>query len=473
VFFGGLRVARIDSGGNAYYYFSDRLGSARAITNSSGTTCYNADFTPFGTELAFTNTCPQNYKFTGYERDAETGTDHAIYRQYSSSLGRFMQPDPLPGTVSKPQSLNRYAYVLNDPLNWTDRLGLSPCPAGTHPANPNEITKQIGDILSLNATYAAGDHLPTSIDCSWFVMEVVNAAADPDVPWQSAQSIWDGNSATYILDDQGPSVGDVVAWQMDNGYHVGIVTNTAPFTFAASNSPNKRHPNGGPASGQNMLRKDGTPAPAEFFTICIKDKAKPTPAATSSSGGDGGGGGYLLNDSFAPTVVDPDPLPEGTVTIVETIGSPQQEQVTSTILPPDASCNDSGCTGDEGYDPNSGGCYVNCPDSGTTGDTGNSGGSECDEGCGGGGGGGGTDGGGDVGSMDDSDDVLLLVPFGQPSTPSCDGSSLLRWSNGLPGKPCSKIDLTFRDATSCGLVNRSVSIEASIVGRIPKTAGDL
>ena len=48
-----------------------------------------------------------------------------ILRHDSSRLGRFMQPDPLAGTISNPQSLNRYAYVQNDPINLVDPLGLS------------------------------------------------------------------------------------------------------------------------------------------------------------------------------------------------------------------------------------------------------------------------------------------------------------------------------------------------------------
>jgi RHS repeat-associated protein len=43
------------------------------------------------------NTCAQNYKFTGMERDSETGNDHTWFRNYASNLGRWLTPDPLPG----------------------------------------------------------------------------------------------------------------------------------------------------------------------------------------------------------------------------------------------------------------------------------------------------------------------------------------------------------------------------------------
>ena len=41
-------------------------------------------------------------------------------------MGRWLSPDPLAGDVSNPQSLNRYAYVLNNPTSLIDPLGLTP-----------------------------------------------------------------------------------------------------------------------------------------------------------------------------------------------------------------------------------------------------------------------------------------------------------------------------------------------------------
>ena len=61
---------------------------------------------------------------TGKERDSESGLDNFDFRYNSSSIGRFMSPDPLGGYISNPQSLNRYAYVLNNPLSLVDPFGL-------------------------------------------------------------------------------------------------------------------------------------------------------------------------------------------------------------------------------------------------------------------------------------------------------------------------------------------------------------
>ena len=66
-------------------------------------------------------------KFTGYERDAESGLDFAQARYFSSKHGRFTSVDPLAASASikNPQTFNRYSYGLNSPYKFTDSTGLS------------------------------------------------------------------------------------------------------------------------------------------------------------------------------------------------------------------------------------------------------------------------------------------------------------------------------------------------------------
>jgi len=66
-----------------------------------------------------------NYKFAGMEYDPETAEYHTLSRQYASNLGRWASPDPVRGRVDFPQGQNLYAYVLNNPTNRTDPLGLN------------------------------------------------------------------------------------------------------------------------------------------------------------------------------------------------------------------------------------------------------------------------------------------------------------------------------------------------------------
>jgi RHS repeat-associated protein len=109
------------------------------VTTNAGFICYDADFYPFGGERAITNTCPQNYKFTGKERDYESGLDNFGARYMSSGLGRFMTPDwsaspsPVPyASLPYPQSLNLYSYVQNNPLKSTDPTGHCTVDGETH-----------------------------------------------------------------------------------------------------------------------------------------------------------------------------------------------------------------------------------------------------------------------------------------------------------------------------------------------------
>jgi len=90
---------------------------------------WRAEYDPFGQVLSEMATVANSKKFTGYERDnnsSATGLDYSVFRYHSSYWGRFQTPDPFGGSydLTDPQSFNRYAYVENDPINFTDPLGL-------------------------------------------------------------------------------------------------------------------------------------------------------------------------------------------------------------------------------------------------------------------------------------------------------------------------------------------------------------
>jgi len=70
---------------------------------------------------------PLTHKFTGKERDSESGLDNFGARYNSSQFGRFMSPDPIyieEQRMFDPQLLNLYSYVRNNPLNLTDPSGM-------------------------------------------------------------------------------------------------------------------------------------------------------------------------------------------------------------------------------------------------------------------------------------------------------------------------------------------------------------
>ncbi|MFZ0734484.1 MAG: RHS repeat-associated core domain-containing protein [Candidatus Sulfotelmatobacter sp.] len=112
-----------------HYYFGDHLRSTAVVENATASSCeQDIDYYPGGAVINDNcGTVTQHYRFTGKERDAESGLDNFGARYDASSMGRFMSPDPLGGRLINPQTLNKYSYVINNPLRYTDPTGLYIC----------------------------------------------------------------------------------------------------------------------------------------------------------------------------------------------------------------------------------------------------------------------------------------------------------------------------------------------------------
>jgi RHS repeat-associated protein len=128
VYMGGRLLATLEaigSGNLVRYRHTDRLGSARLITNNANSNASMQVTLPFGTLLLSESSSTSNPIFTSYERSSATGQDYAVNRFYDSKT-RFLSVDPLEMITvspSNPQSLNLYTYVGNDPVNATDTTG--------------------------------------------------------------------------------------------------------------------------------------------------------------------------------------------------------------------------------------------------------------------------------------------------------------------------------------------------------------
>jgi RHS repeat-associated protein len=115
-------------------------------------------------------------KFTGYERDSETGLDYAQARYFSSAQGRFTSPDPLLASAKSidPQSWNRYSYVGNNPMVFADPSGLSRGPAGLYSSihDADKAPQSRGNNTLLEEAEAAWevrltDTLEAIRECEW------------------------------------------------------------------------------------------------------------------------------------------------------------------------------------------------------------------------------------------------------------------------------------------------------------------
>ena len=111
------------------HYHADHLGTPRLITGNGGAQVGRHDYYPFGLEMPGSTNDGERLQFTGHERDAAT-LDYMHARYYDASMGRFLSVDPVldvKQAMTNPQGWNRYAYVFNNPLRFTDPTGKYVC----------------------------------------------------------------------------------------------------------------------------------------------------------------------------------------------------------------------------------------------------------------------------------------------------------------------------------------------------------
>ncbi len=123
--FGGQRVA-VKQDINISYIHGDHLGSTSKTTGASSST---QTYYPYGAIKTSSGTVPTDYDFTGQKRDATANLMFYNARYYDPALARFIQPDTIVPNPLDPQSLNRYAYVRNNPVNRIDPTGHEDCAA--------------------------------------------------------------------------------------------------------------------------------------------------------------------------------------------------------------------------------------------------------------------------------------------------------------------------------------------------------
>lgn len=106
-----------------FFYHHDGLGSTVAITDRYGKPLNLYQYNTWGNIEKSWIQIPNRFLFIGEEQDQETDLHYMRARWYDAKVGRFLTRDPLGGSTLNPLSINRYAYVLNNPVNFIDPSG--------------------------------------------------------------------------------------------------------------------------------------------------------------------------------------------------------------------------------------------------------------------------------------------------------------------------------------------------------------
>ena len=164
----GRELAKYASTTSFNFFHPNMLGSAGISTDQTGTVDDDMAFYPWGQVWLNSGSNTYDTHFAGIHAALQGSNlidftmDEAPYRFYAPNPGRWHSPDPLAGDITNPQSLNLYAYALNNPTTLIDPSGLSawPCGCGMCTA-PDPFPLPPGTMGSGGGAGGGSGHSPT------------------------------------------------------------------------------------------------------------------------------------------------------------------------------------------------------------------------------------------------------------------------------------------------------------------------
>jgi len=117
-------VASLDADNTRTFYLYDGLGSTTNLTDASGNNQVSYSYDAFGAIRAQTGSSPNQWLFTGEQRDSDSGLYYLRARYYDPAIGRFVSTDPIP-------TGNLYAYAWDNPTTFVDPAGRFGIPIST------------------------------------------------------------------------------------------------------------------------------------------------------------------------------------------------------------------------------------------------------------------------------------------------------------------------------------------------------
>ena len=135
----GQRIAMRDNDGVVSYLYGDQLGSVSTVADASGSLVSRTLYEPWGEIRHTEGTSPTEYGYTGQMQEGDIYFYNA--RWYDPAIVSFMQPDTIvPLQVQGTQAFDRYAYVNNNPLRYSDPSGYRAKTTSQSPISQSVLT---------------------------------------------------------------------------------------------------------------------------------------------------------------------------------------------------------------------------------------------------------------------------------------------------------------------------------------------
>ncbi len=163
------------------YHLGDHLGSSHVVIGGDGAWLNREEYTPYG-ETSFGSFARKRYRFTGKERDEESGLNYHAARYYAAWLGRWVSCDPA-GNID---GENLYAYVNDMPLQFIDRTGTQRSSldanigvtdqGALYTIEDGQIFLLEGEVIEVHGTAPKNDPIENnSKECKFFVFDDNNS----------------------------------------------------------------------------------------------------------------------------------------------------------------------------------------------------------------------------------------------------------------------------------------------------------
>ena len=118
-------ISQKNDAGETYHYLHNAHGDITKLVDTAGKVQNSYSYDAFGNTTSYSEKVGNKFRYAGEQYDSITGEYYLRARYYDPAMGRFMNEDTYKGQIENPQSMNLYAYCLNNPVIYIDPSGHS------------------------------------------------------------------------------------------------------------------------------------------------------------------------------------------------------------------------------------------------------------------------------------------------------------------------------------------------------------